>query len=174
MRVWKRLFSPQFSTSFRRLKWVWKKLGLRIRHQRKFEYLSERVATGPRETPSENTHITDKVIHGHKFTEYSSTKTQNTTDSEFACIFYRSNILKLANKWPLRWTITTANLIPSLVRSEQIPSSPVESNQVPISALILQHAPHQCRSSKEWSLAGPRLRWEDTIFAGLNCACRHI
>ena len=44
-----------------------------------------RTCTGPRKTPSENTHITDKAIHGHKFIEYSPTKTKNTTDSKFVC-----------------------------------------------------------------------------------------
>ena len=39
------------------------------------------MGTGPLKTPSENTHITDNVIHGHKFIEIPSIKTQNTHDS---------------------------------------------------------------------------------------------
>ena len=55
------------------------------------------MGTGPRKTSSEHTHITDKVIHAHNFIEYTSIKTQNSPDIDFACIFYRSNIVKLVN-----------------------------------------------------------------------------
>ena len=33
--------------------------------------------SGPTKTPSENTHISDKTIHGHKCIEYSSTEQPN-------------------------------------------------------------------------------------------------
>ena len=33
--------------------------------------------SGPTKTPSENTHISDKTIHGHKYINYSSTEKPN-------------------------------------------------------------------------------------------------
>ena len=52
---------------------------------------------GPTKTPSENAHISDKTIHGHKCIGYSQLSNQMLLVNEFACIFYRTNLLKIVD-----------------------------------------------------------------------------
>ena len=54
--------------------------------------------SGPTKTPSENTHISDKTIHGHNNVQIiHQLSNQMLLVNEFACIFYRTNLLKIVD-----------------------------------------------------------------------------
>ena len=53
--------------------------------------------SGPTKMPSKHTHISDKTIDGHKCIGYSQLSNQMLLVTEFACIIYRTNLLKIVD-----------------------------------------------------------------------------
>ena len=67
------------------------KVGIRYQASKKIP-VRVRRRTGPRKTPSENTRITKRQSDSWTQIYRVFNQNTNTTENEFACIFYRSNI----------------------------------------------------------------------------------